>query len=338
MTDKDDDEVTDLVAVSGDDIVEPQVVTPRQEIADKLRRRVVELRTQLTEGYFEMGAILYRIQKESLYTLYIGPGGKPYDRFEYYVEHEVDFAFRKAKYLMSIWWWFAHEVGDPEVFAKVKEVGWQKAAYLAQIVDSKNVDQWVEKAKKLSIRDLNAETREAMKGAGFDSRQALRARGKDVTLKNQPEETLTGEPSTQGAPLPSPTPMSAAPEQQRMGIDPLSEGEEREIRTVWSVMLSRSQRENIESSIEMAADIAETATDGKGYLLDFVATAFAAINATVVAKPSDRKGAFRGELLRAVEQALHVDLVAFDNGSMRVVYGDDVIDRLVKGDDDAGQS
>jgi hypothetical protein len=296
--------------------------------SEKIRARVLRLRDEMAEGYFEMGRLLYRVSKEQLYRQWNAPNGEPYEKFRDYVEHEVDFAFRKAKHLMAIWWWFAEELGDPTVSERIREIGWTKASMLVGIVDGKNVDKWIEKARTLGVKQLGDECKMALEAADKSRRPS---RGGGVEPKPKPATTLTGEPSTTGAPLPMPTPASGAPERTRMGVDPLNDDEARDHRSRWTIIMDGEQRNNVEFAIDRASEIAEVEADGKGFLLDFMATAFLAMHGgTVGSSRKEHQANFRNELLRSAEKILGLDLVAFDRKTMRPLFGEQTIDRILE--------
>jgi len=297
--------------------------------ADKVRARVLRLRDEMAEGYFELGRLLHRINREHLYRQWNSPTGEPYKKFSEYVEKEVDFAFRKAKHLMSIWWWFAEELDNPKVFERIREIGWTKAALLVGIVNGKNVDKWIEKAKQLGVKELGDECRMALEAANKTRRPSRSTNA--VVVKEQPETTLTGEPSTKGAPPPLPTPLSGSPEQTEIGVDPLTEDEMRDHRSRWTVILDGEQRKNVETALDRASDIAEVEGDGKGFLLDLMATAFLAMYGGTAGNTSKEHIVnFRNELLQGVQKALKVDLVAFEQRTTRPVFGEKTIDRILE--------
>lgn len=302
------------------------VIPEREAEANVVRVRVLQLRDEMTEHYFELGRLLYRVSKEHLYRNWKGPDGQSFQKFSDYVEHEVDFAFRKAKYLMSIWYWFAEQLANPKVSERIKEIGWNKAALLVGVVDGQNVDAWIDKAQTLSVKKLANECKVALEASNQSRRPA-----RGTPAKSRPSTTITGEPSTKGAALPLPLPASGAPEQARMGVDPLGKDEAREHRSTWKILLSGEERVNVEEAIDIASFIAEIEGDGKGFLLDFIATSFLAAHGGTVGNTSkEHKVNFRNELLRAVERTLGVDVVAFDRATMRPLFGEQTIDRLLE--------
>lgn len=120
---------------------------------DKIREEVKQLVENVGSSYFKLAAYLYLIAKNQWYLRW------GYNSLKEYVEKELSFRLRKAQYLISIWHWYFVEVRDLEVVKKVLPLGWSKMAALVGVVDRKNVDEWVEKAKKLDVVGLQEEIR-----------------------------------------------------------------------------------------------------------------------------------------------------------------------------------
>jgi len=298
--------------------------------SEKIRVRVLRLRDEMTEGYFELGRLLYRVNEEQLYRQWNGPDGEPYQNFCDYVEHEVNFAFRKAKYLMSIWWWFAGELKDPDVFEKVREVGWNKAAILVGVVDSNNVDVWVEKAKTLGVKQLGEACKMALEAAN-KSRRSIRSEAKKLKPQKTTEAAMAEDSLDDGASLPLPQPDTGESGQEGTGVSPLSEEDEEEFRTRWTIYMDGPQRKNVEEAIDRANEMVEVEDVGKGVLLDLVATTFLAVyGGTVGSSKKEHQVNFRNELLRSVERLLAVNLVVFDRGTMKPIFGEQTIDRILE--------
>lgn len=300
------------------------VTSLQQRESERVRAKVIRLRDAMASNYFEMGKLLFRVNSESLYRNWMSPDGKPYVHFRDYVEKEVDFAFRKAKYLMTIWWWFAEELGDPAVTEKIKEIGWGKAAALVGIVNSKNVDKWVDKAKKLGVKELNDECRMALEAAN-KSRPPMR----NVKVRELPETSLTKDVLAEKKESLQQANIDISQEEE-IGVEPLSDEDKRTHRARWTVMLDGMQRGNIESAIDRASEVAEIEADGKGTLLDFVATSFLAeFGGSVGNNDKENQINFRNQVLSSIERLFSVNVVAFDRQSMRPIYGEKTIDRII---------
>lgn len=330
-----DGDTDSLTGVTGGAVADAdaKVEVVGQAESDAVRIRVIQLRDEMSDSYFEMGRLLHRVSKGGLYTQWCRPDGQRYDSFREYIEHEVDFAFRKAKHLMSIWWWFAEELKDPTLADKVKEIGWTKAAVLVGVVDKKNADAWIEKAKGLPVKELESEARMALEKA--DRKRPSRPTSKSGVGDSEPavEHSLDEEV------LEQPEVVDAAPElaiEESKGVDPLSDEEAEDHRTRWTVMLDGPQRRNVEQACDVAAEIAEVSADGKGFCLDFVATSFLALHAGAGGNARDRRVNMRNDVLMAVQRALGVDLVAFEPGTPHAIFGEKTIDRvaaMVEGED-----
>lgn len=337
-----------LATVTGESIEDASVQVVNGQDADAVRVRVRQLRDQMSDGYFEIGRLLHRVSRQGLWTHWRQPNGQPYESFKHYVELEVEFAFRKAKHLMSIWWWFAEEVKDPSLPEKVKEIGWTKAAMLVGIINARNADAWLAKARKLSATQLGDETKKALERSGSTRRPARptshsaepeaddRDRGSTGVMakpagKRDADDSAAASDDPVMSDLSSELPRMEAesePEPEpEPGVDPLTPEEDEETRTKWTVKVNGPQRSNIESALDEASRIAEV-PDGKGFLLDFVATAFLAQHAASGRMPEDRRINMRNDILLAVQRALGVDIVVFEAGSQHCIFGEKTLQRI----------
>lgn len=330
-----------LVSVTGSAIAAPSV-SARQQESDQLHARVLKLRDEMAGSYFGMGELLYRMSREGLWAYQNNPATrKPYEKFSEYVESEVGFQYRKAKYLMSTWYYFAETLGSPRVSEKIKEIGWRKASRLVGLVDEKNVDVWVEKAKRLPVPKLDLECKLALQAAEKKRRPKAPTAptGDDVRDGKVTEKTgVDGQPLVSGA-LPSPTPASGAPEHARLGVDPLPEGQVREMRRPWKIIITGAQADNIERAIDAASDMAGVNSDGKGFLLDFIATHFLSFVSGSAAENIDKhKGNFQHDLLSKIEAYLGIEIIAVEPGTNEVMFGNQVVERIQGEGNDEGQS
>jgi hypothetical protein len=141
---------TNLVPIKGGAPVE--VLTADETYANAVHLRIMELLRQYEETYFELA--------------------DTYPSFERYVEDAVGIDFRKAKYLVSIWWWFGVEQrADPKLLMGAQEIGWSKAKELVGVVDPKNADEWFEIAKTKKRDYLVKAAKAALKKAGRKRRR-----------------------------------------------------------------------------------------------------------------------------------------------------------------------
>lgn len=330
----DDDDISGLAVVTGESI---EATVVNNQDADAVRVRVRQLRDQMSDGYFEIGRLLHRVNRQGLWTHWRQPDGKPYESFKHYIELEVEFAFRKAKHLMSIWWWFAEEVKDPSLPEKVREIGWTKAAMLVGVVNARNADTWIAKAKQLNATQLSDEAKKALARSGSSRRPARPSSGSE----DQESNGASRDPVVTGV-VPKPETdeqeVEAQPSNPVMGdlsselprepgADPLTAEEDEEVRTKWVVKVNGPQRRNIEAACDEASRVAEV-PDGKGYLLDFICTSFLALHAASGRMSEDRKINMRNDMLLAVQRALGVELVVFEEGTTHCIFGERTLNRI----------
>lgn len=117
------------------------------EVEGMTKAKALKEARELADGvelnYFRLGGILRRIFENSWF--------EGHESFGAFVSGEFGFQERKAKYLMEIY----EALVDKQIpWAKVSGLGWTKLKDLAKILTLENVDEWVEKAKGLSVIEL----------------------------------------------------------------------------------------------------------------------------------------------------------------------------------------
>jgi hypothetical protein len=113
------------------------------------RQKVLDLRNKVEESYWELSKTLNEVYQGSYYI----PWG--YSSWKEYVESELQFALRKAQYLVSIQDWFGKM--KPEVKAWVQGLGWTKAKELIGIVTDDNAADWKARLEGLTYAEMVAE-------------------------------------------------------------------------------------------------------------------------------------------------------------------------------------
>lgn len=92
---------------------------------------------------FRIGGLLSMAQRNQWF------GGK--ESLKDYVKAEFGMEYRKAMYLINIY----NDLSDAGIpWDKVKDLGWTKLSRLSHILTLENVDEWVEKAKHLTVAQL----------------------------------------------------------------------------------------------------------------------------------------------------------------------------------------
>ncbi len=96
-------------------------------------------------NYFKMGGVLKLINDNSWF--------EGFEDFDLFVEEKYGFAGRKARYLIAI---YDNLVTKQIPWEKVSGLGWTKLKDLAPVLTPENVDEWVAKAEKLTVKELQA--------------------------------------------------------------------------------------------------------------------------------------------------------------------------------------
>jgi hypothetical protein len=111
----------------------------------KALNRAEQLAEDIEVNYFMLGGVLKLINDNSWF--------EGYEDFSAFVEEKYGFAYRKAAYLMSI---YDNLVTKQIPWEKVSHLGWTKLKDLAPVMTPETVDEWVAKAEKLSVKELQA--------------------------------------------------------------------------------------------------------------------------------------------------------------------------------------
>jgi hypothetical protein len=111
-----------------------------------IRKRVLDLRKTVDDSYWELSKSLKEVYSGSYYIAW------GFQNWKEYVESELEFAQRKAQYLVSIQDWFGKM--RPEIQAWVQSLGWTKSKELVGIVTEDNAADWKARLDGLSYREL----------------------------------------------------------------------------------------------------------------------------------------------------------------------------------------
>lgn len=129
-----------------------------------IRSHVIDVRKQIDSLLLELAKNLSEIYHKEYYVDW------GYKTFELYVIGELDYSYRKAKYFVEIWDSVKHT--DLDV-SRIEAVGWSKMAEIARIMNEDNAELWLEKAEKMTVRDLNMEVRSVIDNAMPDTRPKI---------------------------------------------------------------------------------------------------------------------------------------------------------------------
>jgi hypothetical protein len=136
------------------------------------------LSDNIEANYFKLGGVLSVISTNGWF--------EGYADFDDFVEERYGFKGRKARYLMQI---YTDLVTNQIPWEKVAGLGWTKLKDLTPILTLENLDDWVETATKLTVRELQTllagPVKEKSDGKTTDDIQTIKFK-----LKNDQVETV----------------------------------------------------------------------------------------------------------------------------------------------------
>ena len=111
----------------------------------KALNEAIRLAENIETNYFKLGGVLNLIHQNTWF--------EGYESFGLFVFEKFGFQERKAKYLIEI---YKELVTKQIPWAKVQHLGWTKLKDLARVLTQDNVDEWVAKAEKVTVLELQA--------------------------------------------------------------------------------------------------------------------------------------------------------------------------------------
>jgi hypothetical protein len=119
------------------------------EVESLTRQKALSLAETLAENietnYFKLGGVLKRIYEQSWF--------EGFESFDEYVYEKFGFKKRKADYLMKI---YTGLIDKQIPWSIVAPLGWTKLKDLVDVLTPENVEEWVAKAEKLTVVQLQA--------------------------------------------------------------------------------------------------------------------------------------------------------------------------------------
>lgn len=119
------------------------------EVEGLTKTKALNLATSLADNiesnYFKLGGVLKIIYDNSWF--------EGFENFGLFVFEKFGFQERKAKYLMEI---YSELVTKQIPWEKVHHLGWTKLKDLAKVLTLENVDEWIAKAEKVTVIELQA--------------------------------------------------------------------------------------------------------------------------------------------------------------------------------------
>ena len=124
------------------------VVSEQEQEFGEIRDRVKDLRRAADKSYWDLSVALHDVYAQSYYQSW------GFESFQDWVESDLDFQYRRARYLVSIQDWFGKM--KPSVQAWVSELGWTKAKELVGIVTDDNAASWKRRLAGKSFKEIDA--------------------------------------------------------------------------------------------------------------------------------------------------------------------------------------
>jgi len=110
-----------------------------------VRKEILDAKNQIQVGYLDYAKLL----TEAYHNSYHEKWG--FNTFEEYCSKELDTEYRKARYFIDIW----DKVKALDLpKEKVNALGWTKMKEVASVITEKNAKEWLEKAQKMTSREL----------------------------------------------------------------------------------------------------------------------------------------------------------------------------------------
>jgi len=130
-----------------------------EKVAVLLDEKVEEMKNTIFDTYFDLGLVLKQIRDQGLYRDF------GYEDLENYAQKRHGFRYRKAAYLIAI----VENCEKAELGKEdVRGIEWSKMACLPQLTDE-NRQEWLEKARELTVEELKREVQKDKKEKKFIS-------------------------------------------------------------------------------------------------------------------------------------------------------------------------
>jgi hypothetical protein len=156
--------------------------------SDDVRSKIRELTKSISEAYWDLSQLIYRVAKEKLFAQW------GFKNFDTWANAELGFARRKVYYLLSFAEYCTTRIQQrmqddqlaQQVISEIRQIGWTKASRIAE-EDVLNKDNFknVLDAAKLPINDFNSYVGHLKNGdAGAPPPYNPNNKRKEVTLRS----------------------------------------------------------------------------------------------------------------------------------------------------------
>lgn len=145
----------------------------------KALAEATKLADNIESNYFKLGGVLKVIHDQAWF--------EGYESFDVFVSEKFGFKARKARYLMDI---YNSLVVNQISWDKVQHLGWTKLKDLAPVLTADNVDEWVAKAEKVTVAELQAMLSKKPEGSTASAKTTSDVTKISFGLKNDQVETV----------------------------------------------------------------------------------------------------------------------------------------------------
>jgi hypothetical protein len=153
------------------------------EVESLTKVKALNLAENLAENievnYFKLGGVLKLINDNSWFE-------GNFQGFDEFVYEKYGFQGRKARYLISI---YDNLVTKQIPWDKVSHLGWTKLKDLAPVITPENVDEWVAKAEKCTVLELQALLKAGQPSEGGEKTAKTTDEVVKMTFKLKPDQS-----------------------------------------------------------------------------------------------------------------------------------------------------
>ena len=121
---------------------------------DKVRTELKKLAKNVDDSYLRIAELLTKVDTDNLWSVW------KYDSFDTYLEAEVGFKYRKARYLINIWVKFVEEL--KQTAESLGCVPYSKLNIIMPVVNKANVKKWLGRAAQVGHTLLKKEVKKEL--------------------------------------------------------------------------------------------------------------------------------------------------------------------------------
>lgn len=128
---------------------------------DQVRSELKGLVEDVDMSYLKIGKLLCKVSAGAMWAQW------GYPNFPMYLEKELAFKYRKARYLISVWKTFIDEYGMAET--DLHGIPYSKLAMILPVVNGTNLTHWINIARTGTVAEVKEAVTKALKGSGAEA-------------------------------------------------------------------------------------------------------------------------------------------------------------------------